>query len=295
MRAWIRPFVSAVLGTVHGLISFTAGAQSFADIPRGAESRQGVREGLEQAQSYWAATTARTFLGAVFELGTFSLRPELNLGYGKPHFAWAGVSSWSRLTPGGVGFYAGPRLHLPHFSLATGARYQSSVEQRFVLPREVFDRDAIDSQALSRSRFLAWDSELYVDGDAPLGRASLLVTLHGIFGVPKDYLVFEDTLRIVIMPPFAWRTRFAYQVNVGDFESMAIGAVTELLGSPGRDFMTARVGPVVSVALTHHLQATAVATFVVAGRDRLGLAGADLGQIGLRYRWATGDRWAEFP
>jgi len=29
--------------------------------------------------------------------------------------------------------------------------------------------------------------------------------------------------------------------------------------------------------------------------DTLGLIGADLGQLGLRYRWATGDRFPEFP
>lgn len=290
--------VAACAIAVFAALCFFAGgahAQTISDLPRGADSRLGVGEGLEQRQPYWAATNPRPFLSAEFELGTFALKPELGIGYGKPHYAWGGLSTWSRVGTSGVGFFAGPKFQIPHFGFSTGARFESSVNQRFLERREVYDREAIDSERLSRSHFVAWDSELYVDGKAPGGTASLLVTLHAFFGVPQDNFIFEDSLHIVIDPPFAWRTRFAYVFNVGDFDSMGIGFVAELLGSPGRDLLTGRVGPVISVALTHHLTATAVAAFEVAGRDETGLAGADLGQIGLRYTWATGDRWAEFP
>jgi len=34
---------------------------------------------------------------------------------------------------------------------------------------------------------------------------------------------------------------------------------------------------------------------VAVSPDELGLVGADLGQLGLRYRWASNDRWPDFP
>jgi len=34
---------------------------------------------------------------------------------------------------------------------------------------------------------------------------------------------------------------------------------------------------------------------LTSGTDQLGVVGADLGQLGLRYRWASGDRWSDFP
>jgi hypothetical protein len=56
-----------------------------------------------------------------------------------------------------------------------------------------------------------------------------------------------------------------------------------------------RLGPAIVVSLTHHLEAVGVAALSVFNPDEIGLAGADLGQIGMRYRWATGDLWPEFP
>jgi hypothetical protein len=52
---------------------------------------------------------------------------------------------------------------------------------------------------------------------------------------------------------------------------------------------------VLTLSLTHHLDAIGAVMIVAASPDQLGLLGADLGQLGLRYRWSTGDRWPEFP
>ena len=47
--------------------------------------------------------------------------------------------------------------------------------------------------------------------------------------------------------------------------------------------------------LTHHLDAAASIMAVAWSPDSLALLGTDIGQFGLRYRWATGDPFPEFP
>jgi hypothetical protein len=56
-----------------------------------------------------------------------------------------------------------------------------------------------------------------------------------------------------------------------------------------------RVGPVFGMTLSHHLDASASFMVTTASNDALGLLGGEFSTIGLRYRWATGDRWPEFP
>ncbi len=56
-----------------------------------------------------------------------------------------------------------------------------------------------------------------------------------------------------------------------------------------------RVGPPVAVSLTHHLDAVAATAFSIESKDKIGLESAEIGQVSLRYRWATGDRWPQFP
>ena len=66
-------------------------------------------------------------------------------------------------------------------------------------------------------------------------------------------------------------------------------------GAPNRDNLVFRTGPVVTVSLTDHLQAIGAAAFAIIYHDDLGLSGSDLGQIALRYRWASGEAWPNFP
>jgi hypothetical protein len=113
--------------------------------------------------------------------------------------------------------------------------------------------------------------------------------------VEDGYYVFEESMRVVMEPPLLWRGRLTYLIGLGDPETLRIGMLGEMLGNPGRDALFVRIGPALAVSLTHHLEAVAASAFVIASPDDIGLAGGDLGQIGLRYRWATGDLWPEFP
>mgnify|MGYP006969382421 CR=1 FL=1 len=123
-----------------------------------------------------------------------------------------------------------------------------------------------------------------------------MLTAYYIDGVPDGLRVYEQQLRVVVEPPWVWRARIGYLLHFGWLGSLRVGPAAEVIHVPNRETgVTVRAGPLVSVALTHHLEAAAAVMIVAATQDELGLAGADLGQLGLRYRWATGDRWAQFP
>lgn len=271
-----------------------ASAQDIADLPGQTNPPQTLR-GYDPKTPYWMSGDARPFLAAVMNLGGIYYRPELEVGYGRPHFSWAGAELWSRLSLGGVVFYAGPRLTLPSLDLRVGARMVSSAGQNLLPRREIYNNNHLDAESPPRSHYWSIDSEINVSGAAPGGNASLLVSAFAIGGVEDGYDVFEDSLHIIVRPPLVWRARFSYLASLGPYNNMGLGWATEIINSPARDLTVFRMGPVVTVALTRHLQATAAGLLGIDSRDDIGLSGADLGQIGLSYRWASGEPFPDFP
>ena len=153
----------------------------------------------------------------------------------------------------------------------------------------------LDLEVGPRARYLSVEGELALDIPLPLGGLGTAASAHYLTGFPDGYNVFEQSLRVVVAPPLAWRSRTAYLIGLGKYDTAKVGGLVEFIGVPKRDEVMVRVGPAFTVSLTHHLQAVAAASFSVESKDELGLESADFGQISLRYRWATGDRWPEFP
>jgi hypothetical protein len=139
------------------------------------------------------------------------------------------------------------------------------------------------------------DGELYGDVPLPIGKLGLLASAHGILGVQDDHFVFEEGLRVIADPPLLWRARMTYLTGIVEPPTFRVGGIVEVMGNPMREAFWIRTGPAIAISLTHHLEAVGVAALTLLSPDEIGLAGADLGQIGLRYRWATGDLWPEFP
>jgi hypothetical protein len=50
-----------------------------------------------------------------------------------------------------------------------------------------------------------------------------------------------------------------------------------------------RVGPTAGLQISDHLDLFATFAFVATGPDTSGLTGGDLGTLGVRYRWASGE------
>lgn len=279
---------AVLLGTAPAL------AQDLIDLPP-AQGDPSVFQGLDQTRPFWESGKARPFMAAVFDVGVIFARPTLQLGYGKPHLHWIGAEGYTSLSTGGLASYGGVRGSYAFFDVRGGARYNATIDQSFLEPRDDYTLDESEYETGPRSVYVAIEGEGSLSFPMPGGSGVLVGTVVHTLAVPDDMYVWEDSFNVIMAPPWLWRGRAAYRVDVGRFDTMKFGGAVDLIGLPGRDAVVARVGPTLSVSLTHHLEAIGAALLVVHSPDELGLRGADFGQIGLRYKWATGDRWPEFP
>ncbi len=273
-----------------------AQAQDFADLPPSQGAGLASRAGLEQDRPFWQGSGKnRWFLSSCLELGIIHVRPTLSAGYGKPHHRWVGVDLYSGMARSGGLSYLGLRFEMPGVRLRVGARYQYPLSKTFLPAKEEYDRADLDTKLHGRAHYVAGEVEL--SGAFPVPGGSVFAVAGGYYlsGIPEGLAVLEESLRLIATPPVIWRGRFGYLFHIGWHGSLRVGAAAELMSVPTRDALVIRTGPVVSVALTHHLEATAAVMVVAASPDSLGIQGADLGLLGVRYRWATGDRWPEFP
>jgi len=67
-----------------------------------------------------------------------------------------------------------------------------------------------------------------------------------------------------------------------------VGVVGEVLYLPGRDDVVLRAGVIASFAIDDHLEALGLLVVPVLSPDSIGIAGGDFAELGIRYRWATG-------
>lgn len=273
----------------------TASAQEVGGVSATGAPSLGSRDDLGGARAYWEAGRSRWFVAGAVDFAAVNYRPELNFGYGKPHFRWIGLELTPQLSLSGAQTFAGLRVVVPGISLRTGARYFVSADRRFLAPREIYTREQINFDVGPRAHYLALDGELSFELPLPVGAINTVAQIEWLGDVPDPYNVFDQQLRVVVDPPLAWRSRTAYTVDVGKYDTLRMGGLFEFVGVPKRDEVMIRVGPVVTVSLTHHLDAIAAAAFSIESKDEIGLESADFGQVSLRYRWATGDRWPEFP
>jgi hypothetical protein len=244
---------------------------------------------------YWAQGRPRLFVAGQFDVGGIYARTELDTGYGRPHYTWAGAEISSTVSLSGVTLYAGPRFTLEGLDLRVGLREFQSLNQHFLVPQYAYDSHDLDHQTPPRGHYQSFDSSVNVDVPALHGSVGMFAGADVVFGVPTGYYVFEDALRVAMKPPVVWHARLSYLAILGKDENLAVGGMFQLVGNPNRNMLVFRTGPAVSIALTDHLHAVLAASFAVLSRDSLGIAGDDLGQIALRYRWAGGEAWPQFP
>lgn len=283
-------------GLAVALFTSQARAQDLADLPPPQGLGPGLTTGIEQARPYWRGSgPTRFFMAAQLELGALYFRPNLQVGYGKPHFRWFGAETASSVTINGTRYYAGLRGVLPNVGFRVGLRYEAPFQQHYVRRQYEYDRFELEEQGPGRGTYLAGEAEIDANWAAPGGSMLLVVSGYHISGVPEQYNVWDINLKQVVEPPWLYRVRLGYLYHVGWLGSMRIGGAAEIIHIPLRRTAAVRAGPIVSVSLTHHLQAVAAVMLVARERDTLGVRGADLGQLGLVYRWATGDRFADFP
>ncbi len=245
-------------------------------------------------RAFWKAGRERWFFAATGELGNFYLRTTGAAGYGRPHWSWGGVEGSSAISPNGGVLYGGLHFARSWLDVRAGARY-TFTSQHYLSPRETYTKDQTEITSGPKLRYAMLEAEAASGFPAPRG------AVFGIFGVyhplvtQEAYYMVDPAFQMVTAPGLSWRARVGYTARVDRWDMFRIGGAVELLGNTPRGLVVVRVGPSVTALLTHHLEAYGAALLVVHSRDTLGLSAGQLGELGFRYRWATGDRWPEVP
>jgi hypothetical protein len=246
------------------------------------------------ANGYWSEGVPRWFVSSKSDLGAVYLKPYFSVGYGLPHWMWAGVdvNATSTIEFGQV--YAGVRGSLPILDLAFGVRDALSYSKTFMDPRATFVAEDVGGSG-EQARYWAWEAEAV--GIIPLPHSAILLNYVavGLPDLPPNKYVYEETYRAIVADRFFQVFRVAAVARLLREDALKVGVLTELLTSTGRQQNVFRMGPAAALQLTDHLEALGTLSVAVSSPDRLGLALGAYGLAGLRYRWATGERAPRFP
>jgi len=245
--------------------------------------------GTDQAvvARYWELGRTRPFLAGSVDAGFPYFRPRFAAGYGRPFWSWLGVEAYPALALGGVGPYMGAAAVVPGLTLRAGGRYFYPFSRSLLTPRDHFTRTDIDLAEGPKSDYLTFETE--AAATAPLLSGSVFGVLTGyrVSHVLPDYYLFEESLRVVMKPPYVWRARLGYLLAFSRNGAIRVGAAGEIIGLPGRDEFVVRAGLLGSVSISAQLEAQVSLIPVIVSPDSIGLAGGDFGQLGVRYSFAT--------
>jgi hypothetical protein len=244
--------------------------------------------GQGSKHAFWAEPTPRWFLSATLELGYAYARPRLAVGQGRPHWQWAGIEVLPIVSSEGAGAYGGLRGELPYFDARAGARYFAPFERSLLVKEDAYERLDIERADGPRSSYVAYEAELIANVPIPGGSLFGVATGLIVPNIRPGYHLYEDSLRVVMEPPFVWRGRLGYLFAFGPDDSIGLGPAAEVIGLPGRGELVWRAGPVAVAVISAALDVQATFLPVIVSPDSIGLAGADFGHLGVRWRWATG-------
>ncbi|NUQ75251.1 MAG: hypothetical protein HUU21_17000 [Polyangiaceae bacterium] len=288
---------AAALAWASFAVNPRAALAQVGDIPTTQSEPPGSSSGVDIATKlpYWGAGDSRAFVAASFDAGVIFYRTTLMAGYGKPHWSWVGAEGNAVISPDGGSFYGGIRGTLPEFEVRVGFRQSFTISEFVLPPQDTYTVIDMDYENTVRSRYWAFEAETTGSIGVPGGRVYGAATLYAIFNEPEGYYLFEEVAKVIMAPPYLFRLRGGYIAQPTWEGTMKVGVIGEVLGDPGRGIFHVRAGPALSVALTHHLDVTGALFVTISSPDSIGLRGADLGSLSLRYKWATGDKWPEFP
>lgn len=235
----------------------------------------------------WNEGAPRLFLATTTDVGFIYLRPRLSFGYGKPHGTWFGVDANPAIAGPGASGYGGFRLAAPHFDIRVGARYFYAFQHSFLQKRPSYKRLELESTTLGPASTLTWETEANADIPAGPGDILLLGSVSYLSNVPTNQNVFEESLRVIVDPPWVVRGRIGYGLRFGPHGQVSVGVVGDFVAVPERKTLLVRVGPVIRLALSRAIEVRGSFVPRVVSPDDLGLLDSDFTELGLRWRWAT--------
>jgi hypothetical protein len=235
----------------------------------------------------WELGGPRPFFATMVDIGYLYARPRVQLGYGKPFHKWIGIEANPSISSNSTGGYAGMRLDLPNFDIRVGARQTYSFQRSYLLPKVEYDRYDLESTALPRTNLTTLETE--ANFSIPVGPGAIigLASVSYVANVPKGQLVYEETLRVLVQPPWVVRGRVGYMFGFGEHNQASIGPAVDVLDIPERRSHVVRAGVLARFVLSRSFEIRGTFMPRVLSQDELGLLESDFTELGLRWRWAT--------
>ncbi len=236
----------------------------------------------------WGVAPAREFVSTTIDVGFIYLRPRVALGYGKPFTSWVGIEANPIVTSAELAVYGGVRIELPFVSLRFGPRFARAFDHSYLPDQPTYTRLQLETNYGSAAMATTYEGE--VDLSIPLGPGDVIGrgSISYVTGVPSGDELFEETLHVIVKPPWVWRGRFGYAFRFGAYRQHSIGLVGEFLDVPMRDdSITFRAGPLIRFVLSRRVELRGSFVVPFISPDTIGLVGGDFAELGVRYRWAS--------
>lgn len=250
-----------------------------------AQSADDLAEPDALPSAHWSEAKARPFLAGIVDVGGL-VRGKLMVGYGKPHWMWAGVEA-EAVSTSELGLSSvRARIALLIADLAVAYR-RTWAYRRGWLTREDSYSDA-DLLGEPKAAYHSLDTWLW--GIIPVGDGYFDWELEAIrvYGVPRGLDVYEEWLRVPARPPWLVATRLGY-AHTFLRGRLALGALGEWI-KPGERGSWYRAGPLASYAFSSHWDLSGLLTLEVQSPDQLGWFNGVWGTLRARYRFATGEK-----
>jgi len=239
----------------------------------------------------WRQGEARPFVAGRVEAGLHG-RILAQAGFGKPHWAWAGVQSAAFVTPHTSGGEAALRAVLPFLELEVALRRTRSFDRPLLAPRPSHEEGELEG---GHARLTVLDAGLSGVVPVPGGLAAWGLEWLRPLDLPGGAHAFEETWQVAIAPSGAGALRLGWlagllrgRVRLGPF-----GEAVRLFGR--EDATVWRAGGALVYAFGRHLSLLAFGLFPVRGPDQFRAWTATSGTLALRYAFASGDPAPGFP
>lgn len=244
---------------------------------------------------YWSHGEPRFFASLSPEAGVIYAKPYVSVGYGIPHWIWAGLDFNAIGTLGMTQVYAGLRAATPVLNVAFGVRDTWSLTKQFPLPGPRLTAADVEDTSGPLARYWAWELDIVAMAPLPYSLFVAELIVVRTLDNPRDRYLFDESYRVVIADPTFANLRLAALARFGPEDAIRVGVLGEHLFETGRAQTVWRVGPIVSAQVTDHLEFRAGVTVTVYSPDDLGLILGSYGVAGFAFRWASGEERPVLP
>jgi hypothetical protein len=236
----------------------------------------------------WGPAPVRSFVSTTVDVGFVYLRPRVALGYGKPFTSWVGIEANPIVTSAELAVYGGVRVELPYVDFRLGPRFFRAFDHTYLDDQPSFTRLELETANGRQATATTYEAE--IDLSVPIGPGNIVGrgSVSYVTGVPAGQDVFEETLHVIVRPPWVWRGRLGYAFRFGAYQQHSIGLIAEVLDVPMReDAVTVRAGPLLRFVLSRRVELRGSFVIPVKSPDSIGIVGGDFAELGVRYRWAS--------